>query len=181
MPLLQINLAQFGGSVVFGILLGMVVIYLPSSKPNDASKKNDDLSNENEDEVDAELEHGEGNEKNILHLNEDVVVKKVSRFQQALGIPEDDIRSAVKDVNAARISTTGGPKGAEYEEPINWVKIVEYVVLFGGVVMFLWWMNIHSHGEVVHWLCIYFPKEMRTLGFVSKYAPVAENLVEVVM
>ena len=127
------------------------------------SKKNDDISNGE----DTNIHTIEQPKEKVMYLNEDKVVEKVRKLQEVLGVPEDEIRQAIKEVNMAQKQRANGVK-EETEEPINYVKLFEYVFLFCVIIGSLYFANHESNGEVVDFIYAWFPKEMATLGFVRR-------------
>jgi len=144
-------------SAAVGVIIGVMAIAAPTMVPKfDHGKKNDDAANEGR--------------KGNLKLSADKVMKKAKQypeFQRTLGLTEDDIRRAVDDVNISQ--SKKDEISMEDLEPINWVKILEWLILLGAGTCVLWFVNVQTKGEVVHWMCTYFPKEMSTLGFESTY------------
>ena len=137
-------------SIIGGVLVGFLLIKFSSHLDlgfSNKIKKNDDVVEKNQNET-------------AIKLNADAVLKKCASMHHTLGITDEEIRKAVDDVNNAKYGT-----GSDADDGINWVKILEYVLLLGAFVGFLMWANIESKGEVVYWLSVYFPSEMQTLGF----------------
>lgn len=163
-------------STISGIGLGFVLIFASIMFPGrwfvedevGKSKKNDDISNDG----DANTQDSDTNEQpkeKVIYLNEDRVVRKVKKLQEVLGVPEDEIRQAIKEVNKAQKERENGDvKEDDIDEPINYVKLFEYGFLLTIIVGGLYVANQESNGEVVDFLHLWFPKEMDTLGFVRR-------------
>jgi hypothetical protein len=150
-------------SAAVGIIIGVIAIAIPTLVPKaDHGKKDDDAS--------KRKEPG-------LKLSVDKVMQKSGQypqFQQALGLTDDDIRNAVEDVNRAQ--SNKDEQSVIDLEPVNWAKVIEWIILTCVILGFLWFMNIESKGEVLHWFCTYFPREMSTLGFESTYVRPTANV-----
>lgn len=155
-------------SAAVGVIIGISVIAMPTLIPkDDQGKKNDDI-----------VIHRE--RKSALKLSADKVLEKATQypqFQQALGLSDEDIRKAVEDVNRQTANNDGSDDTAAQAllemEPVNWVKIVEWVIILAAVYFLFWFLNVQSKGEVLHWVCTYFPRECSTLGVESTYTAAA--------
>ena len=142
-------------SAIVGVIIGAAAIALPSVVPKpEYGKKDDDMDS---DKVPK------------LKLNADKLLdksSKFSQFQNVLGISDSDIRKAVDDVNKAQDDKTNTIPDLD---PINWAKVLEWLIILPLFFGMLWFLNVESKGEVVQWLCSYFPLEMSTLKFECKY------------
>eukprot|EP00640_Fibrocapsa_japonica_P002544 CAMPEP_0113944288 /NCGR_PEP_ID=MMETSP1339-20121228/32763_1 /TAXON_ID=94617 /ORGANISM="Fibrocapsa japonica" /LENGTH=256 /DNA_ID=CAMNT_0000949443 /DNA_START=42 /DNA_END=812 /DNA_ORIENTATION=+ /assembly_acc=CAM_ASM_000762 len=181
-------------SLVIGIVLGIAVIVflvLNPGEPFDYSKRDggqphpekktketdvNSASVKKDKDKDKKQEKEESEKKQgPLKFSEEAILKRTGRWSKALGLTEEQVRGIVKDTNA-EIEATHAAEVAGKPLPesnnvnirsdgLSLSRIVDIVVLGGGLLVALYFMNKEYNGAVVNVLRDMFPREAETLGF----------------
>ena len=107
----------------------------------------------------------------VLRQRQAYVAKKGKKLTKVLGIDEKEIIHAIQMANPV-VGTTGvmnpsvtaAERGMLLDEPVNWHKIVDAVILFVLVGVLVYCLQLSSQGNFGRVLCGLFPREFETLG-----------------
>lgn len=140
-------------SVVFGGILSLVII------TNGSSKKAIEKRSDTETEVDV----NDGVSSKILAtqiplINESKFNQKSKKFQELIGLSEEQIHTAVELTNNS--IKVGDVRS---EDDVTWFSILDSLIFVSLICFSLYFINVVSHGDFGRMLLALFPKEFESL------------------
>ena len=106
-----------------------------------------------------------------LRRQQAYVAKKGKKLTKVLGIDETEIIHAMQTANpmvgmTGVMNQSGTSTGRDVllDEPVNWYKMVDAIVLFVLVGVLIYFLQLSTHGNFGRVLCGLFPREFETLG-----------------
>jgi hypothetical protein len=107
----------------------------------------------------------------LLRQRQAYVAKKGKKLTKVLGIDETEIIHAMqmaRPMTGASGAMNHPATAKEFdmllEEPVNWYKIVDAIVLFVLVAVLIYFLQLSTQGNFGRVLCGLFPREFETLG-----------------